>query len=482
MSAVPVESIEREVPSVDPAPGFLRSLRREHGFEPLRVEGTVPDGLRGTLYRNGPGLFELHGRAYDHPFEGDGAVVAVRFGEGGVAGAHRVVRSAGLEAEHAAGRPLYGSIAPWTRRVSNALRGRMKNAANTSVMLHQDRLLALFEAGKPTQIDADSLETIGETDLGGVVPAAFSAHPRVVPERRATYNFGLRYGAKTQLDLFELPFQGDARVLTSVPLEDPVLLHDFVATTRHLVFLVSPVTIVVHRALLGLRPFEKLFAWRPSKGTEVIVVPIDDCASVTRFRVDASFQWHFVGAIERGDELLLDLVRYDDLDSFEAIAKGARVFGRVVRTVIEPRTKTARTTPVADVPCELPVIDPRFVGAHRTCFVAAFEPSGVAAIDVETGRTRRLALPTHQIASEPVFVPRAPDAPEGDGWLLVLVYDGREDRSHVAVVDATRIEDGPIARAWFDHHVPMTFHGVFDPTRDGGRGSGVRPRATSPRA
>ncbi len=66
---------------------LLRSL--SHGFEPLRLEGQLPDDLRGTLYRAGPGLFERFGTKLAHPFEADGAVTAVRLGPSGALGASR---------------------------------------------------------------------------------------------------------------------------------------------------------------------------------------------------------------------------------------------------------------------------------------------------------------------------------------------------------------------------------------------------------
>ena len=63
---------------------------------------------------------------------------------------------------------------------------------------------------------------------------------------------------------------------------------------------------------------------------------------------------------------------------------------------------------------------------------------------------------------EPIFVPRE-GAGERSGYLLTLVYDARAHRSHVAVIDAERFEDGPIARAHFEHHVPFGFHGTWAP-------------------
>ena len=85
-----------------------RSMQREHGYEPLRVEGALPPGLRGTCVRNGVGMLEAAGRRYDHPFESDGALCAVQLGDGRARGAHRLVMSTALREESARGRALYG--------------------------------------------------------------------------------------------------------------------------------------------------------------------------------------------------------------------------------------------------------------------------------------------------------------------------------------------------------------------------------------
>jgi len=37
------------------------ALPREHGFEPPTIDRELPAELRGTLYRNGPGLFGQRG-------------------------------------------------------------------------------------------------------------------------------------------------------------------------------------------------------------------------------------------------------------------------------------------------------------------------------------------------------------------------------------------------------------------------------------
>ena len=65
-------------------------------------------------------------------------------------------------------------------------------------------------------------------------------------------------------------------------------------------------------------------------------------------------------------------------------------------------------------------------------------------------------------------VPRGEDTFPGEailvgGHVLSLVYDGRQDASYVAVIDAERPEEGPVARLWFDHPIPFLFHGSWGP-------------------
>src|SRR5687767_7407734 len=109
-------------------------LPREHGHEPLDVEGTIPAELRGTIVRNGASMFGAQGRRYDHWFDGDGGLSAVRFADGRATGAARLVQSAGLVEERRAGRLLYGGFGTVQPGLLNRLRGKLKNTGNTSVM------------------------------------------------------------------------------------------------------------------------------------------------------------------------------------------------------------------------------------------------------------------------------------------------------------------------------------------------------------
>ena len=92
----------------------------------LQIEGRLPDGLRGTYYRNGPGLMARGEERYRHWFDGDGLVQAWTFG--GSAGraqvAHkaRFVHTRKFKAEAEAGRfllPAFGTAIPPRMAIQN---------------------------------------------------------------------------------------------------------------------------------------------------------------------------------------------------------------------------------------------------------------------------------------------------------------------------------------------------------------------------
>ncbi|MCY1076794.1 carotenoid oxygenase family protein [Archangium lansingense] len=449
---------------------LLRSLSRPHGFEPLRVEGRLPESLRGTLFRAGPGLFERFGASLSHAFEADGAISAVRFDGSGAQGACRIVESAGYRQEEAAGRFLFNSAAPWLDRMRAARKGIAKTTGNTSTFLWQDRLFALMEGGLLQEMDPGTLDTLEATDLG-VVSTAFSAHPHRVASLRTTFNFGVRYGPKMLIDLYALSDEGSASKLGTVESPWQGMMHDFIATERHLILFVGPVKLNLLRAMLGLADFTKLFQWKPELGARLIVVPLDAIDSPRTFELDAFWTWHFANAFEEDGGPCIDLCRYPEFslsDIGELEDSGPPPL--LTRLHLDLKTGRTRETKLFDIPCEFPQLHPRLQGArHGTLFAqterrgADRKYSGITRIELDRGSSAEWAVPAGHVPSEPVLVPRG--EAEDDAFVLDLVYDGTSDHSYVAVLDGQHLEDGPVATVHFDHPIPVTFHGGFSAAR-----------------
>jgi len=457
----------RAAPSVSP---LLRSVARPHGFESLRVEGRLPEDLRGTLYRAGPGLFERFGKRLSHAFEADGAITAVRFDGRGAQGACRIVESAGYRAEEAAGKFLFNSQASWWDRMRAVRSGSAKSTGNTSTLLWADRLFALMEGGLPQEMDAGTLDTLEATDLG-VIQGAFSAHPHRVASLKTTFNFGLRYGSKMLIDLYALPDGGPASKLGTIEAPWHSMVHDFMATERHLLLLVGPVKLNLLRAMAGLGDITRLFQWKPELGSRLIVVPLDALHAPRTYELEAFWTWHFANAFEDGAGPSIDLCRYptftlDDIGQPEESGPPPML----TRLHVDARAGKTRESRLFDVPCEFPQVHPRVQGGrYNTLFLqterreGARKWPGVTRLDLGSGGNAEWAVPAGHVPSEPVLVPRGEG--EDDAYVLDLVFDSVSDHSYLAVLDGQRLEDGPLATVHFDHPVPVTFHGAFAAAR-----------------
>ena len=378
-----------------------------------------------------------------------------------------------LDEERRAGRMLYTSgstLAPqWHRRIGL----RFKNAANTKPLYWNERLFALFEAGLPTELDPLTLNTVGETNLGDVVRGHFSAHFHEVPARQAFYNFSVTRGRRNTLNLYELAVGGSIRRIGSATLPRcSALIHDFIATENHLVFFIPPVAMRILPVLAGVKAPLAAMAWRPEEGTTVLVVPIDAPDKYIRFETDAFFQYHFMNAYEEGHKIIVDFVRVGDFGkAFASHMVGSRsativTEGRLSRAIVDPAQRKLRLEQSWSAPCEFPQVAP-VAQARRQRFGYLLsandsEPqTSFAKFDFTTATAESVAAGKNCYPSEAVFVPLPTAQREDDGYLLSMVYDAEVDRSFIAVLDASEMWRGPIARCWFDHHVPRPLRGTW---------------------
>lgn len=184
--------------------------------------------------------------------------------------------------------------------------------------------------------------------------------------------------------------------------------------------------------------------------------------------------WHTLNAFEEHGRIVLDVCeqaapRFPAADG-SAIPQAA-LRQRLARWSFDPASDApVEARRLSDVVCEYPRVDERFVGRpYRFGFVAAEGGPGtgdpchraIGRFDHASGEMALWRAPAGCAVSEPVFAARPGSDAEGDGWLLATVFDAARDASHLAVLDAGRIEDGPLGCAHLDHRVPAGFHGSF---------------------
>ena len=71
---------------------IAKSIEQEHNYE-AKVEGKLPADLRGTLFRNGPGLFDRAGLRKNFIVDGDGMIRKYSFHDKGVRFENRFIQT-----------------------------------------------------------------------------------------------------------------------------------------------------------------------------------------------------------------------------------------------------------------------------------------------------------------------------------------------------------------------------------------------------
>ena len=456
-------------PRIDPyLSGNFAPVRGEDDFD-LTVVGEIPAGLAGAFYRNGPNP-QFDPIDDYHWFSGDGMIHGF-FLEGGKARyRNRYVRTPKWVAENGAGRALWGTFGnPMTSDPSIA--GKDGGVANTNILWHAGRLMALEEGHAPFELDPVSLESRGYLDQ---YRGRVTAHPKIDPETgemvwfaysagdtplNATVSYGITdaNGVVTRRDDFEAPFCS--------------MVHDFLVTRRHALFPILPLTGSLQRAMTGGAPF----AWEPEKGAFVGVMTRDaGVDSIRWFQTEACYVFHPMNAWEEGDKIFADVMEYPAAPLFPYAdgRKGEDAQARLVRWTFDlaAASNAIKREPLDDMPGEFPRFDERRAGlCYRHGWIAAstsdrgFGFGGISHIDHQTGKRTTYEFGPGDGAGEPIFVPRSADAAEGDGWVIATVYRAAENRSDLAVFNALDIGAGPIGLAQAPRRVPFGFHGNWRP-------------------
>lgn len=447
------------------------SLREEHDYVIDEIEGTVPAQLTGTLYRNGPGDNEVGGKPFAHLFDGHGLISQFAIENGRIHYRNRFVRTRKYELEKNASKPQVLGFGERGRLRHLPKSPGIGNAANTSVTLCADNLLALWEGGRPWALDPDTLETRGEHDFDGKLKAvhAFSAHPKYDPTTGEMFNFGVDYFPRARIQTYKVDGRGRMERLQPVPLPVPVMNHDFALTTKHMVFVLDPIVANFRRVLTGRSSFGGSLRWDPSKPTHIVLVPRDGGKPRT-IETDPFFHFHVNNAYEDGGDTVVDLVRYDDYSIGENSLTEFRTGGfdepsALWRLRVKPNGEL-ESHQLCPLRGEFPQHDwRRSTLGHRYAYMAGGEShivaSGIVKVDHEAESWAVHEFGKGHVAGEPIFVPRSPDSAEDDGWLLSVVYSAAEHRSRLVVLDARDVEADPIAVAHLRHHVPLGFHGTW---------------------
>lgn len=428
----------------------------------LPVRGSLPRGLAGRFFRQGPNPLSPQ-QPYSW-FAGDGMVHVVELGDGACRSYRsRMVRTNAVAA--ALGEQPVGGPAPL-----------ISDLSNTAVVAHAGRLLSTTEGSLPYVLDLDGT-TLRREDLGGGLTHGLSAHPKLDPRTGELHQISYAVLEPT-LAWQVIDASGTVTSSTLIEVTAPTMVHTMSLTERHVVVYDLPVELDPSMLSEG---WGLPYRWNRDRPARVGVITRDGSAPLRWIELDPCFVFHDAGAHDVPGGIELHAVTYDrvfDVERstpFEAPSRLERwqvdlAAGRVVRDVVDDRMQEfPRTNPSVDV-----------VGG-RYLYTTGSWTSGAAAVgaapmppyadlgneiikhDLVSGRREAVSFGASRSTAEAVFVADPDRSDEDGGWLLSFVYDATTDTSVLAVVDAQDVAAGPVATVELGTRVPMGFHGTWVP-------------------
>lgn len=292
--------------------GLATPTHREFDYEPS-IEGRIPEGLRGTLYRNGPGLFGRDNVRKQSLLDGDGHVHAFHIGKGSVRYVSRFVRTEKYIEESRIGKYRY---ATWSTREpggmwANLGGGEIGNQAGVTVVSRNGKLFAFDEFRTPYELDPETLETVGLSLLG--LPrkkAFFSAHSKIDPKTGEWFFFNLEYGRQPSLNLITIDRSGRQKKYQNHQLSHHLYIHDFFVSERYIIFYLHPVEISLWGYLFGLNSLIEAMEWHPEKGGKILVFDRYENNEPLQLDTEAFWMWHSLNAFEDRGEVIADFIGY----------------------------------------------------------------------------------------------------------------------------------------------------------------------------
>ena len=462
-----------------PQTAFASSFKNvppSYGPTEVKFNRPLPDGLQGTLYRNGPALMQRGHTQYQHWFDGDGMIHAFNIFRDKLVHHGKMIHTDRYLEEQAAGRFLRGGFGTGFTDSLAVTHPDDINVGNISVLPLDDEILALWEAGSAWRINPQTLTTLGRKTFSKETDRLpFSAHPRYDPAGHI-WNFGYMSGSG-KLILYHLSTSGKLHRTGVIDAPNADMVHDFAITEHHLIFVLTPVSFQP-----GSDPaaaFADHLRWNENGTTHIVVIDKNNLQVTHRFELPSFFLFHLGNAWEDQKTIQIEVATAPDFNLLmEQISQAtlglpmgtAPAQPAAIQIELDTATSRAGMKPLPTTGIDFPRFDQRFTGLPtQQLFMLGRSPgmseqifgfNRVIAMDRTSESENHYTYNDNTLAEEHIFVPE-PETRQGQGWLIGTGYDWHKGVTTVSVFNAQQIQDGPVAMATLPYSLPLGLHGQF---------------------
>ena len=208
------------------------------------------------------------------------------------------------------------------KRVQSVFSPDVTDNANVNLVRIGERYIAMTETPLPIEFDAETLATHGPLRFadknGGLVT---TAHPHHDPARDELVNYSRPLLPQERVPALGPPgrVRPAPRRSQASPVAEPAYMHAFGMSERYLILAEYPLRVNPLRLAFSGRAFIKNYRWKPEQGTRFQVFDRETGAHRGTYETDAFFCFHHVNAFERGGDLVIDLVAFEDASIIDSL-------------------------------------------------------------------------------------------------------------------------------------------------------------------
>ncbi len=280
------------------------------------MDGELPGWLAGSLLRTGPAKWDLGQQRVAHWFDGLAMLHRFSFAGGEVGYGNRFLRGRSFRAAEATGRVGYLEFATdpcrslFRRLATLFVAPEITDNGAVNITRLGEQYMAMTESPMPVVFDPETLESLGvQAPRPGTLP---TAHPHRDPSSRDLIGYTTKMGPRSRYQLYTQAPGCTPRILTSIPALEPAYMHSFAITDRYAIIVAGPFVVRPLELALSGRPLIENFRWKPDRATKVYVLDRHNGDRVATLDADPLFCFHHINAFERGQEIVIDLIGYDD--------------------------------------------------------------------------------------------------------------------------------------------------------------------------
>ena len=451
---------------------FRNQCEIDHSI--CQTEGKIPEWLSGSLFRNGPALYDFDHQSVNHWFDGMGMIHKFSIVSGSVHYKSRFIKSSAYKAAVANQKLAFREFATdpcgsiFNRFCSIFKPNFTTNTCVNVTSLNSD-IVGLTETPIPIIIDKDSLDTLGSFSFDDSFKCQLSsAHPHV--DSVSPISVSIRIGPKCSYVLHRI--QDGRRIeLGSIPVKSPSYQHSFGLTENYVVIADTPFKMSPLKSLVSTRSFIEQFKWTDTP-TNFMILNRHTGQFVGSIKGPPFFMFHQINAYELDHTIVFDAITFENSDIISSLYLNncrssdpnfpKSVWSRFYLN-LDTLTCNTETTAIGRT-LEMPTISYSQYNALPYSYFYSIKKDDEAffnqIVKVNTTDGDAIEYSDHtSIPSEPIFVPFPDSQQEDDGVLLSIFLNIEQQRTELHGICAKTMK--LLFRSWIPQLSAYSFHGQF---------------------